>query len=466
MSGCFFKICADFFIIQIKIRKKRLKKLKLSDFSVPLHRIAQKEACVIDSHSISHPFAFLKCKQVLTNPLQFMVKSLSDAQGAVYLVECFLHENYEFRRNVLSGKTEFRKKTDDDKTQEWSVLTFEAMNSIVRKAKMENISKKSPRTDIEEFINSDAVANYDPVKDYLNQLPLWDGKNHVADLFNRIPGLTSEQLAWCSTWLRSAVVHWLGIEELHGNECTPILIGRQGCGKTTFAYKLLPPQLRMYFLDHINFANKFDQEMALTHNLLVNIDEFANMRGSQQGKLKQTLSKQKVNGRPIYGKSQEDRRRYASFIATTNDEQPLCDPTGSRRFVCLKVPDRMMIENESPINYDQLYAQVMYEILVIKAPHWFTNAEEERIQQLNQSFMKEESMENMIGYFYKVPEKNETSEWLSLGQIIGNMHNAYPQLTDNKSNRVKVGQALKLMGCLTKETRQGMKYQLSEVEAA
>ena len=126
----------------------------------------------------------------------------------------------------------------------------------------------------------------------------------------------------------------------------------------------------------------------------------------------------------------------------------------------------MMIENESPINYDQLYAQVMYEILVIKAPHWFTNAEEERIQQLNQSFMKEESMENMIGYFYKVPEKNETSEWLSLGQIIGNMHNAYPQLTDNKSNRVKVGQALKLMGCLTKETRQGMKYQLSEVEAA
>ena len=133
-----------------------------------------------------------------------MVKSLSDAQGAVYLVECFLHENYEFRRNVLSGKTEFRKKTDDDKTQEWSVLTFEAMNSIVRKAKMENISKKSPRTDIEEFINSDAVANYDPVKDYLNQLPLWDGKNHVADLFNRIPGLTSEQLAWCSTWLRSA----------------------------------------------------------------------------------------------------------------------------------------------------------------------------------------------------------------------------------------------------------------------
>ena len=38
--------------------------------------------------------------------------------------------------------------------------------------------------------------------------------------------------------------------------------------------------------------------MALTHNLFVNVDEFANMGPSQQGRLKQILSKVKVNGRP------------------------------------------------------------------------------------------------------------------------------------------------------------------------
>ena len=32
-----------------------------------------------------------------------------------------------------------------------------------------------------------------------------------------------------------------------------------------------------FFNNRINFANKFDSEMALTHNLYVNIDEFANM---------------------------------------------------------------------------------------------------------------------------------------------------------------------------------------------
>ena len=439
-------------------------------FSYLYNRIAKKEDCDIDCncYSISHPFAFLKCKQLSIKNFYytFMLKLQSKVQSAVYLIECFLQENYEFRHNLLSGKTEFRSITENGTAEEWSVLTQKATNSIVRKAKMEGISKKSPRTDIEEYINSDAVKDYDPIREYLNQLPAWDGKNHVAELFNRIPGLTSEQLAWCSTWLRSAVVHWLGMEELHGNECTPILIGRQGCGKTTFSIRLLPPSLRCYYMDHIYFANKFDADMALTNNLLVNIDEFANMRESQQGKLKQTLSKQKVNGRPIFGRSQEDRRRYASFIATTNDEQPLCDPTGSRRFICLKVPDKMMIDNEKPIEYEQLYAQVMFEIMVMKTPHWFTITEEERIQQLNQSFMKEESMENMIGYFYKVPNDDETGNWLLLGQIIQNMNDAYPQLTDNKSNRVKIGQALRMMGCLTKETRQGMKYQLMEVDAA
>ena len=395
-----------------------------------------------------------------------MIKDLSKGQAAVYLIECFLQENYEFRHNVLSGKVEFQQKPDDYQTDVWMVVTAKVMYSIVRKAKMELGGKKSPRTDIEEYINSNAVKEYDPICDYLTHLPEWDGKNHVADLFNRIPGLTSEQLSWCSTWLRSTVAHWLGLDHLHGNECTPILIGRQGCGKTTFAMNLLPPALRTYYLDHINFGNKFDADMALTHNLLVNIDEFANMRGSQQGKLKHTLSRQKVNGRPIFGKTQEDRRRYASFLATTNDEQPLCDPTGSRRFICLRVPDKMMIDNLSPIDYDQLYAQVMHEIVVSQTPYWFTNAEEERIQLMNQPYMKEESLENMLSIFYKVPSGEEKGEWLSLGQVIESMQGTYPKLKNDQSTRIKIGLALRQMGCVAKETNRGIKYQLIELEAA
>ena len=139
--------------------------------------------------------------------------------------------------------------------------------------------------------------------------------------------------------MRSAVAHWLQMDVEHGNECVPTLIGAQGCGKTTFLRRLLPQHLREYYLDHLNLSNKFDKEMALSNNLLVNLDELEAIRPSQHAQLKQTLSKSKVNGRPIYGASQEDRPRYASFVATTNNPHPLTDPTGSRRYICMTIPD-------------------------------------------------------------------------------------------------------------------------------
>lgn len=394
------------------------------------------------------------------------MKEMRKMQNAVYMIECFLQENYEFRRNVLSGKAEFKKVTENDKTAPWGVLTSEALNSIVRRAKLEDIVEGSPRTDIEEYIFSDAIPAFDPIQDYLSVLPAWDDKNHVANLFNRIPGLTSEQLSWCSTWLRSTVAHWLGLDTEHGNECALVLIGAQGCGKTTFAMKLLPPSLRTYYLDHINFGNKHDADMALTHNLLVNIDEFANMRGSQQGKLKQTLSKQKVNGRPIFGKSQEDRRRYASFLATTNDKHPLSDPTGSRRFICLQVPKGKFIDNSQPIDYELLFAQVLYEIMEKQIPFWFTNLEVERMQEANQSFLKEYKLDEMIFSCYKVPGENEPSKWYMLGHVFDRLKSQFPSLEDNSSMRIKVGKTLKCMGCPSERTNRGMKYQLIERESA
>ena len=400
---------------------------------------------------------------------EMMIESGSDFS----LVESFLDEYYLFRRNILSGKTEYLIiKKDDESEQEakdgdWKVLTNNAFNSIVRHAKRLGIGEnKSPRQDIDEFINSEEVPVYNPIKEYLENLPKWEGQNQVAELFGRIPGLTSEQLNWCSIWFRSAVAHWLQMDMLHGNEAVPILIGQQGCGKSTFAVRLLPEKLRQYFLDHINFGNKFDSEMALTHNLFVNIDELANMGASQQGKLKQTLSKVRVNGRPIFGKSQDDRLRFASFLATTNDEHPLCDPTGSRRYICLHIPAGEYIDNSSVINYDQLYAQVMYELCHQQTPYWFTNDEVARIQQKNLPFFKTDDLESMIRNCFRVPEGEEEDEgkWMNCSEIFQVLHEHYPMLMSNLSTKIRIGQSLKLMGCKMKHTKKGQAYQLIELK--
>ena len=383
-------------------------------------------------------------------------RAMNAALETTLAVELFLNENYCFRRNVLNGKVEFLDKpsgsaerlTKSDHADEaWRPLTQEALNSIIRRAKKEQVCEKgSPKTEIVEFVHSEDVPVHNPIGDYLNQLPVWDGQNHIGLLFSRLPGITSEQQGFLATWLLSAVAHWLQMDTLHGNECVPTLIGAQGCGKTTFFHRLLPPHLRQYYLDHLNLSNKFDKEMALTNNLLVNLDELDAISPSQHSSLKQTLSKSKVNGRPIYGCAQEDRLRFASFVATTNNPHPLTDPTGSRRYICLQIADGQYIDNAGEIDYDQLYAQVLYELRVAKTPYWFTNDEVERIQQLNQNYLVQKDIAEMAEICFRKPKEGETGKLMNSGMLLKIIQKEYPSVELSHGNKVRVGQAMKSLG--------------------
>jgi hypothetical protein len=266
------------------------------------------------------------------------------------------------------------------------------------------------------------------------------------DLFNRLPGVTSEQAGYLAVWLRSAVAHWLQLDTLHGNECVPTLIGAQGCGKTTFLCRLLPQHLRQYYLDHLNLSNKFDKEMALTNNLFVNLDELDAIRPSQHSALKQTLSKSKVNGRPIYGASQEDRARYASFVATTNNPHPLTDATGSRRYICLQIPEGQYINNAGEIDYDQLYAQVLHEVMDEKAPYWFSNEEVARIQELNQNFMEKKDMAELVNACFRKPKEGEAVVPMVGAKMLEVIKHSFPALTINSSAKIQLGFAMKELG--------------------
>ena len=339
-------------------------------------------------------------------------ETLGASQEGMLATELYLITHYLFRRNVLNGKVEYAVKPAEGQAPLWKPLTQSALNSIIIRAKRECVCESgSPKSDIVEYVNSDEIDIFDPIADYLEHLPKWNGENHVARLFNRLPGVDSELTGYLATWLRSAVAHWLQMDTIHGNECVPTLIGAQGCGKTTFFVRLLPPHLRAYYLDHLNLSNKFDKEMALTNNLLVNIDELDAIRPSQHASLKQTLSKSKVNGRPIYGASQEDRPRYASFVATTNNPHPLTDVTGSRRYICMTIPEGKYIDNTGEIDYDQLYAQVLYELRVQKSPYWFNNDEVARIQQLNQNYLEQKDIADIVRNCFRKPEPGELARY-------------------------------------------------------
>ena len=380
-------------------------------------------------------------------------QTLNAHRECVLFIEQYLNDNYLFRRNALNGKVEFAViRTDANghpvvEEPLFRPLTQEALNSIIIRAKREEICEKgSPKQDIVEYVNSEEIPVFNPIRHFLDNLPKWDGQNHVARLFSRIPGLSTEQHAFLAIWLRSAVAHWLQLDTLHGNEVVPVLIGPQGCGKTTFLRRLLPTELRQYYLDHLNLSNKFDKEMALTNNVLVNIDEFETISPSQQSMLKQTISKSMVNGRPIFGKVQADRLRYASFVATTNNPHPLQDVTGSRRYICLEVPKGQQIDNVGDIDYQQLYAQVLYEIRQKNAPYWFNNEEVARIQELNLDFRQQTDIADMIRICFRKPEKGESAKAINCTDILKMIRKDYPNVPSTSSTKVRVGFNMKELG--------------------
>ena len=414
------------------------------------------------------------------------VETPGASQQGTLAIELFLMENYRFRRNILNGKVEFATLpkaaqtaggntvglsgslscASDEADLEFRTLTPAALNSIVIRAKREEVLEKgSPKSEIKDYVESEEVPEYNPIQVFLDGLPVWDGQNHIARVFSRIPGLSSEQLNYLTIWLRSAVAHWMQMDMLHGNECVPTLIGQQGCGKTVFVRRLLPPHLREYFLGHLNLANKFDKEMALTNNLLVNLDELDAISHSQQASLKQTLSVNKVNGRPIFGRTQEDRPRFASFVATTNNRHPLQDSTGSRRYICIRIPDGQMIDNTGEIDYGQLYAQVVYELQELKAPYWFNNEEVARIQQLNQEFMDQKDPGEMFVACFRQPKEGEVVKKLNCDQIISIIQQDYPSLQNTIGNRVRLGKIINALGFNHKEHSHVAYYEVVPLHA-
>lgn len=211
------------------------------------------------------------------------------------------------------------------------------------------------------------------------------------------------------------VAHWYRRDHLHANSSLPLLVGPQGCGKSTWCRNLLPPSLRMYYTDSIDFSNKRDAELLLTRFALINIDEFDSVSAAYQSFLKNVLQKPVVNARQPYKRSIQALHRYASFIATCNNYDLLTDPTGSRRFICIGITGTA--DNSVSVNYEQLYAQA---VSALKAGerYWFTSEEESSTTRNNDVFQQIPIEEQLFLQNFRAPLPGEEYEELFALEIL------------------------------------------------
>ena len=387
---------------------------RMASYRWPFHDYAQLVEQVFDNAYRVDNERKHRARRGVTKPM----KNIPPETLLTMKIDIFLRENYELRMNVMRGVAEYRKRTGMG--FDFQDLTEQARNSITLRALEQGI--KCWDKDIRRYVNSDDIEPYDPIGDFLEQLPQWDGTDRVTPLALRVHTAYNDWPHLFRIWMRSMVAMWQGKGQLTGNALVPLLIGRQGCGKTSFCRILLPREQREYYNDRINFKNEADLNLGLTSFALINLDEFDKITQRQQVVLKYLVSTADLKYRPPYGKAYQSHRRYASFIGTTNEPTPLTDPSGSRRFVCVVVEGN--IDFRTPVDYPQLYAQLKQEIRDGE-PYWLTPDEEAALMEHNRQFQQLNGLGEMLLSLYRKPEGDEDGAWLPLKVISARMKQAF-----------------------------------------
>lgn len=354
----------------------------------------------------------------------------------IELMQHFLASRYRFRQNELTGSVEYAEITRYVST--WKPFTERERNTMCLEALKAGIEVWDK--DIRRYVNSTLISSFDPISEWMMQLPDWDGKDRVGELLGTVKSDWDMWPEMFRVWLRSMVSQWSGRNRLYGATMVLMLTGKQGTGKSTFFKRLLPQELSAYYVDRLDFTNKKDAERALMRFCLINLDEFDQISPRQTAFLKHMLQKSNITYRKMYQDDIEQRRRYAAFCATTNSDAPLTDPTGSRRYLVVEVTEA--IDNTYPIDYEQLYAQVMYEIRQDK-PTYFTAEMERMIQEHNGNYTEELPLATMFEDSFLVAKNGEDCQELTSTEILLELKERYGAgIAVNKSTSTQLGKYL------------------------
>lgn len=382
-----------------------------------------------------------------------MTAVMTKHQIVAHRLREFMERRYEIRFNEVLQMTEFRERRSLSFL--FRELNRRELNTIHHEALLEGIEPTFGEVD--ELVHSTLVKTYNPIEHYLNNLPKWDGKDHIGMMANRV---TTDNPHWqrlFRQWFLSMVAHWLNGNEQHANSTAPILIGQQGFRKSTFCRQLLPPELQMFYTDSIDFRSTTEAERMLSRFLLVNIDEFDQLSDKQFAYVKHLFQKPATNIRRMYSEAIGTQRRYASFIGTTNCDEVLRDPTGNRRYLCVMVTEP--IRTDSAVNYDQLYAQAV-NLINNGTRYWLNDEDEALIRATNNRFEVQQPLEQLFLAIFQHADKAEEvdAKWLRSTEIMEELSTlpAFNRRTDN--NLYKLGRILTKLNIVKRRHPNGTQY--------
>ena len=203
---------------------------------------------------------------------------------------------------------------------------------------------------------------FNPLRDYLDGLPDWDGVERIPELLIRY--MKADDTEYVRTVTKKtftaavARIYQPGIKF----DCMLVLDGEQGIGKSTLFKELAGEE---YFSDSLQLSDMDSKAAAekIQGFWICEIAELAGMKKADIEKVKSFLSSSDDKFRPSYGKTVESHPRQGIMVASVNgDRGYLRDITGNRRFWVVKLHQTEQVKTFefSEEDRDQIWAEAKH----------------------------------------------------------------------------------------------------------
>ena len=301
--------------------------------------------------------------------------------------------------------------------RKWVELTDRHVNSIYRAFSLDT-NRRLRLSDLVLIIESDFYPVYNPMHEYLNTLPPWNGRDYIEELASTVHVAGNKQEMHnrlFKKWFVAMIAAWIESDKTNHEILT--YIGAQGIYKSTFMRKILPPELRDYFSAR-NFAHRMgrDDRLELTEMALIALEELDNMKPQQVNQLKAITTDPSVNERAAYARYRERRDHISSFCGTGNNPRFLTDLTGNRRWLPFLI-NSIESPYEHPFNYTGLYSQA-YALWRNGFAYWLSHDENAELEIHNREFEDHSMEEELIQTYFRKPNENEVGEFYTATRII------------------------------------------------
>ena len=147
--------------------------------------------------------------------------------------------------------------------------------------------------------------------------------------------------------------------------------------------------------------------------------------------------------------------RMASFIGTSNRKELLNDPTGSRRYLCVELSEKL---DCTPLEHKQLFAQLKAE-LEAGERYWFTADEETELMEHNRPFYAYPPTHDVFFRCFRLPEEGEEYELCPSGELYARLAKDFPKEMRGM-NLNRFGRLLASIGAERVHTVKGNMYKV------